>query len=58
MFARFKMRNRDHVDRMDDMWLRKIATIEKQKATWTTSKMRKLDMNIAGEQVHWIRYGT
>jgi len=28
-------------------------------ATWTTCKrfVRKLDMNITGEQAHWIKYG-
>jgi len=51
---------RDHVNRMDDTWLAKIARMKNQipKATWTASKMRKLDINIAEKQAHCIKCRT
>jgi hypothetical protein len=47
---------------MDDNRFAKVSKTKKintLKATWTVSKtlVRKLDINITGEQARWIKYG-
>jgi len=54
------------VSRMDDHWLAKITKNNKKhlQATWATSfanaktSKRKLDINIIGEEAHWMKYRT
>jgi len=50
---------RDHVNRMHDDRFAKIAKYGKSN-TWMASRtlLRRLDVNIAGEQASWIKCRT